>query len=141
MKIEYSTDKESLFNVMLNKAKKNNIVIKKIGNSIEMTLLLEKANRTETVPIIFKGKIVDDEKGCKITGGFTFPFYLHALIIAALCFIVARFSWSAYEMQTDNMILCGISAAVLMIAVIVVVKKTSESRKVIMDFLNDLDIK
>ena len=135
MKIEYNTDKESLFNVMLNKAKKNNIVIKKIGNSIEMTLLLEKANRTETVPIIFKGKIVDDEKG------FTFAFYLYVLIIAALCFIVVRFSWSVYEMQTDNMILCGISAAVLMIAVIVVVKKTSESRKVIMDFLNDLDIK
>lgn len=141
MKIEYNTDKESLFNVMLNKAKKNNIVIKKIGNSIEMTLLLEKANRTETVPIIFKGKIVDDEKGCKIKGGFTFAFYLYVLIIAALCFIVARFSWSVYEMQTDNMILCGISAVVLVIAVIVVVKKTSESRKVIMDFLNDLDIK
>lgn len=139
MKFEYNRDKETLLNVMDNKAKKKNIVVREHDNKLEITLAPGKFDdRVEAVPVTFKGKIVEEEKECKIDGTFTFGFYLYTLVIVAVVLIIARFLWSVYKMQTGNMILCGIVAAILVIVVAVVVAKATKPKEIITEFLKDL---
>ena len=55
--------------------------------------------------------------------------------------IVARFSWSAYQHQMDNMILCGIVTVLLIGLIVVVTKKSKGGKNVIENLLNNLDLK
>lgn len=142
MKFEYNRDKETLLNVMDSKAKKKNVVVKENDNKIEINLAQGKFGASvEAVPVTFKGKISEKENVCEIEGKFTFGFYLYTMVIVAAVLIVARFLWSAYKMQTANMILCGIVAIILVIVVAVVVAKASKPKEIITEFLYDLNKK
>ena len=63
------------------------------------------------------------------------------MVIVAAALIVARFLWSAYKMQTANMILCGIVATILVIVVAVIVAKAAKPKAIIGGFLKDLNVK
>lgn len=142
MKFEYNRDKKTLLNVMDSKAKKKNIVVKEHDNKLEITLASGKfGDSVEAVPVTFKGSISETENECRIEGKFTFGFYLYTLVIVAVALIIARFSWSVYKMQTQNMILCGIVAVILIIVVAVVVAKATKPKEIITEFLNDLNMK
>lgn len=142
MKFEYNRDKKTLLNVMNNKAEKKNIVVKEHDSKLEITLASGKfGDSVEAVPVTFKGKIVESEKGCSLEGKFSFGFYLYTLVIVAVALIIARFTWSAYKMQTQNMILCGIVALILVIVVAVVVAKATKPKEIITEFLKDLNVK
>lgn len=142
MKFEYNRDKKTLLNVMNNKAEKKNIIVKEHDNKLEITLASGKfGDSVEAVPVTFKGEIVEDENGCRVEGKFTFGFYLYTMVFVAVTLIVARFLWSAYKMQTENMILCGIVALILVIVVAVVVTKATKPKEIITEFLHDLNVK
>ena len=142
MKFEYNRDKKTLLNVMDSKAKKKNIVVRENNNKMEITLAQGKfGTSVEVVPVTFKGKISEKENACEIEGKFTFGFYLYTMVIVAAALIVARFLWSAYKMQTGNMILCGIVAVILVIVVAVVVTKAAKPKEIITEFLYDLNKK
>lgn len=139
MRFEYNRDKETLLNVMDNKSKKKNIVVKESSDRIEVTLAQGKFDSSvESVPVTFKGKITEEDNTCVIEGRFSFGFYLYTMVIVAAALIVARFLWSAYKMQTANMILCGIVAAILVIVVAVVVTKAAKPKEIIEEFLNTI---
>ena len=142
MKFEYNRDKETLLNVMDSKAKKKNIVVKESRDRIEVALAQGKFDSgVESVPVTFKGKITEKDNTCVIEGRFTFGFYLYTMVIVAAALIVARFLWSAYKMQTANMILCGMVATILVIVVAVIVAKAAKPKAIIGGFLKDLNVK
>ena len=137
---KFNRKKEDLLPVMKAKAEKANIKMTKE----KISLMLETGkfqNGEDAVPVIFKGKITNTETGCTFDGKYTYGFYLYTLVIVAAILIVARFSWSAYQHQMDNMILCGIVTVLLIGLIVVVTKKSKGGKKVIENLLNNLDLK
>ena len=136
---KFNRKKEDLLPVMKAKAEKANIKMTKEKDKI--SLMLETGKFEDAVPVIFKGKITNTETGCTFDGKYTYGFYLYTLVIVAAILIVARFSWSAYQHQMDNMILCGIVTVLLIGLIVIVTKKSKGGKKVIENLLNNLDIK
>ena len=139
---KFNRKKEDLLPVMKAKAEKANIKMTKEKDKI--SLMLETAkfqNGEDAVPVIFKGKITNTETGCTFDGKYTYGFYLYTLVIVAAILIVARFSWSAYQHQMDNMILCGIVTVLLIGLIVVVTKKSKGGKNVIEKLLNNLELK
>lgn len=139
---KFNRKKEDLLPVMKAKAEKANIKMTKEKDKI--SLMLETGmfqNGEDAVPVIFKGKITNTETGCTFDGKYTYGFYLYTLVIVAAILIVARFSWSAYQHQMDNMILCGIVTVLLIGLIVVVTKKSKGGKNVIENLLNNLDLK
>ena len=102
---KFNRKKEDLLPVMKAKAEKANIKMTKEKDKISLMLETGKfQNGEDAVPVIFKGKITNTETGCTFDGKYTYGFYLYTLVIVAAILIVARFSWSAYQHQMDNMI-------------------------------------
>lgn len=139
---KFNRKKEDLLPVMKAKAEKANIRMTKEKDKISLMLETGKFQKGEdAVPVIFKGKITNTETGCTFDGKYTYGFYLYTLVIVAAILIVARFSWSAYQHQMDNMILCGIVTVLLIGLIVVVTKKSKGGKNVIENFLNNLDLK
>lgn len=139
---KFNRKKEDLLPVMKAKAEKANIKMTKEKDKIYLMLETGKfQNGEDAVPVIFKGKITNTETGCTFDGKYTYGFYLYTLVIVAAILIVARFSWSAYQHQMDNMILCGIVTVLLIGLIVVVTKKSKGGKNVIENFLNNLDLK
>ena len=139
---KFNRKKEDLLPVMKAKAEKANIKMTKEKDKISLMLETGKfQNGEDAVPEIFKGKITNTETGCIFDGKYTYGFYLYTLVIVAAILIVARFSWSAYQHQMDNMILCGIVTVLLIGLIVVVTKKSKGGKKVIENLLNNLDLK
>ena len=139
---KFNRKKEDLLPVMKAKAEKANIKMTKEKDKI--SLMLETGNfqnGEDAVPVIFKGKITNTETGCTFDGKYTYGFYLYTLVIVAAILIVARFSWSAYQHQMDNMILCGIVTVLLIGLIVVVTKKSKGGKNVIENLLNNLNLK
>lgn len=135
---KFNRKKEDLLPVMKAKAEKANIKMTKEKDKISLMLETGKfQNGEDAVPVIFKGKITNTETGCTFDGKYTYGFYLYTLVIVAAILIVARFSWSAYQHQMDNMILCGI-VTVLLLVDCCVTKKSKGGKKVIENLLNNL---
>lgn len=139
---KFNRKKEDLLPVMKAKAEKANIKMTKEKDKIFLMLETGKfQNGEDAVPVIFKGKITNTETGCTFDGKYTYGFYLYTLVIVAAILIVARFSWSAYQHQMDNMILCGIVTVLLIGLIVVVTKKSKGGKNVIENLLNNLDLK
>ena len=139
---KFNRKKEDLLPVMKAKAEKANIKMTKEKDKISLMLETGKfQNGEDAVPVIFKGKITNTETGCTFDGKYTYGFYLYTLVIVAAILIVARFSWSAYQRQMDNMILCGIVTVLLIGLIVVVTKKSKGGKNVIENLLNNLDLK
>ena len=137
---KFNRKKEDLLPVMKAKAEKANIKMTKEKDKISLMLETGKfQNGEDAVPVIFKGKITNT--GCTFNGKYTYGFYLYTLVIVAAILIVARFSWSAYQHQMDNMILCGIVTVLLIGLIVVVTKKSKGGKNVIENLLNNLDLK
>lgn len=91
------------------------------------------------IPTMFKGKITEDGSKSKISGRFSYGFYLTTLVIVAAILIVARLIWSVYQMQRDNIILCIVVAVLLVVVCIVVKIQGEELKDKIGGFLEDLN--
>lgn len=147
MEFNYNRNSEDTVKVMKSKGKKNNIKIvqqdkKQSATKLEISLGDDSKKQGEgLIPVTFKGKISDCEKGSILTGKFTFGFYLYTLVIVAAVLIVVRFGFSLYNMQKDNMILCGIVTVLLIILIVVVLVKSKPDREHITEFLNNLNKK
>lgn len=93
------------------------------------------------IPVMFKGKITEEESKTKISGRFSYGFYLTTLVIAAVILIIARLIASVYQKQLDNIILCGIVTVLLVIVIVVVRVRGKQLKGTIEEFLSNLDKK
>lgn len=135
----FNRKKEDLMPVLKSKAEKKNIKVTK--NKEKISMMLENGkfeNGEDAIPVTLCGKITDTEKGSVFNGKYTYGFYLYTMVIVAAVLIVARFSWSAYQNQTDNMILCGIVTVLLIVMIVIVNKKSKAGKQVIESFLKEL---
>lgn len=136
MEFKYNREKAELLRVMKAKAQKYNLNITETGNKILIGLETGKFKSGEdAVPVTFKGKIEENGSECSLKGKFSYGFNLNVLTVVAAILIIARFTWSAYKMQTDNMILCGIVTLLLAVVIVVIQIKSKPAKKIICEFL------
>lgn len=142
MEFNYNREKAELLRVMKSKAVKKNIRITESGDKLTAGLETGKFFKGEdAIPVTFKGKFTEDGMKCQLNGKFSYGFNLYTLVIIAAVLIVARFVWSASQNQIDNMILCGIVTALLILVIVVVNVKSKPAKKIITEFLEDLNLK
>lgn len=138
----YNRNQTEFMRVMKSKAEKKGLYVTAMDDRLQVSLQSDKFSDGENaVPVIFKGKLTGTEEACSLKGKFCYGFYLYTLVIVAAVLIVARFAWSAYQKQTDNMILCGIVTLILIIVIYVVHIKSRPAKRIICDFLGDLNVK
>lgn len=123
------------------KAEKKGVSVVAYGNKTEISLDYEKYKNESIVPVMFKGRFEDGENQCSLKGRFVYGFYLYTMVIVAAILIIARFIASYVQNQKDNMIMCGVVTLLLIIVVCVVHVKSKPAKKIISDFLNDLNKK
>lgn len=135
----YQNNQTDLLQKLKVQAKKKHLNIIENQDKIQIFLKSESFKNGESdIPVIFRGKITERDDGIILKGHFIFGFYLYTMVIVAAIFILARFAWSAYKSQTDNMILCGIVAITLVIVILIVNQKSKTAKEIINKFLTDL---
>lgn len=139
---EYNQEESSLTKVLQAKAEKKKLQVISDAHRIQIFLKPEAFKNGEAdIPVSFRGKFVAKEKGTLLQGKFTYGFYLYTLVFIAILLIVARFVWSAYQGQQDNMILCGIVTIVLIVVMAFVRQKSKPAKAIIEELLKDLNRK
>lgn len=141
MFFSYDREKESFLRVLKSKAEKKGLIVNHIENQITLQLDNEKHTDKTSLPLIFKGKLTEEDNKTNIEGKFSNGFYYSVMIVVALVFILARLTASIIQKQFDNIILCGIVSVLLIIVEIVIKKKTEAAKEEIIKFLSDLNKK
>lgn len=139
---EFNRQQSELLKVLKAKAEKQNLEVISTENQIQIFLKVDEFKNGEAdIPVNFKGKFSEEHGKTILRGKFSYGFYLYTMVFVALLLIAARFSWSAYKGQVDNMILCGIVTLILSIVMVIVNNKSKKAKIVIEDFLKNLNKK
>lgn len=142
MKFNYNRNKIELLRVMKSKGEKKNLKVIQHQDKIKISLEPGKFLEGEdAIPVTFQGKITESEGECFLCGNYRYGFNLTTLVFVAALLIIARFVWSASQNQTDNMILCAIVSGLLIIVICIVWVKSKPAKKIINDFLSNLNVK
>ena len=139
MDFEFNREKSSFIKVLKGKCEKNALKCSVEDNKIMIETFANSEGKLEdTIPAVFKGTIEAKENKTLIKGRFTNGFYLTTLVAVAAILIIARLSWSIYQKQLDNIIMCAIATAILVIVCVVVNIKGKKSKERIITLLKQL---
>lgn len=139
MEFEFNREKSSFIKVLKGKCEKNALKCSVEDNKIMIETFDNSEGKLEdAIPAIFKGTIEAKENKTSIKGRFTNGFYLTTLVAVAAILIIARLSWSIYQKQLDNIIMCAIATAILVIVCVVVNIKGKKTKERIITLLKQL---
>lgn len=139
MEFEFNREKSSFIKVLKGKCEKNALKCSVEDNKIMIETFDNSEGKLEdAIPAVFKGTIEAKENKTLIKGRFTNGFYLTTLVAVAAILIIARLSWSIYQKQLDNIIMCAIATAILVIVCVVVNIKGKKSKERIITLLKQL---
>ena len=139
MEFVFNREKSSFIKVLKGKCEKNALKCSVEDNKIMIETFANSEGKLEdTIPAVFKGTIEAKENKTLIKGRFTNGFYLTTLVAVAAILIIARLSWSIYQKQLDNIIMCAIATAILVIVCVVVNIKGKKSKERIITLLKQL---
>ena len=139
MEFEFKREKSSFIKVLKGKCEKNALKCSVEDNKIMIETFANSEGKLEdTIPAVFKGTIEAKENKTSIKGRFTNGFYLTTLVAVAAILIIARLSWSIYQKQLDNIIMCAIATAILVIVCVVVNIKGKKTKERIITLLKQL---
>ncbi|WP_347993183.1 hypothetical protein [uncultured Eubacterium sp.] len=139
MEFEFNREKSSFIKVLKGKCEKNALKCSVEDNKIMIETFANSEGKLEdTIPAVFKGTIEAKENKTSIKGRFTNGFYLTTLVAVAAILIIARLSWSIYQKQLDNIIMCAIATAILVIVCVVVNIKGKKTKERIITLLKQL---
>lgn len=142
MEFEFNREKTSLIKVLKGKCEKKALRCTVEGSKIKIETFTNANGELEhVIPAVFSGKIWEEENKTFIKGKFTNGFYITGLGCFALILILARLTWSVYKMQVDNIVLCGIATALLVIVWIVAKIKGKNSKDKIEAVMRELEKK
>jgi uncharacterized membrane protein YcjF (UPF0283 family) len=139
MEFEFNREKSSFIKVLKGKCEKNALKCSVEDNKIMIETFDNSEGKLEdAIPAVFKGTIEAKENKTSIKGRFTNGFYLTTLVAVAAILIIARLSWSIYQKQLDNIIMCAIATAILVIVCVVVNIKGKKTKERIITLLKQL---
>ena len=139
MEFEFNREKSSFIKVLKGKCEKNALKCSVEDNKIMIVTFDNSEGKLEdAIPAVFKGTIEAKENKTSIKGRFTNGFYLTTLVAVAAILIIARLSWSIYQKQLDNIIMCAIATAILVIVCVVVNIKGKKTKERIITLLKQL---
>lgn len=139
MEFEFNREKSSFIKVLKGKCEKNALKCSVEDNKIMIETFDNSEGKLEdAIPAVFKGTIEAKENKTSIKGRFTNGFYLTTLVAVAAMLIIARLSWSIYQKQLDNIIMCAIATAILVIVCVVVNIKGKKTKERIITLLKQL---
>lgn len=139
MEFEFNREKSSFIKVLKGKCEKNALKCSVEDNKIMIETFANSEGKLEdTIPAVFKGTIEAKENKTLIKGRFTNGFYLTTLVAVAAILIITRLSWSIYQKQLDNIIMCAIATAILVIVCVVVNIKGKKTKERIITLLKQL---
>ena len=139
MEFEFNREKSSFIKVLKGKCEKNALKCSVEDNKIMIETFDNSEGKLEdAIPAVFKGTIEAKENKTSIKGRFTNGFYLTTLVAVAAILIIARLSWSIYQKQLDNIIMCAIATAILVIVCVVVNIKGKKTKERIITLLQQL---
>ena len=139
MEFEFNREKSSFIKVLNGKCEKNALKCSVEDNKIMIETFDNSEGKLEdAIPAVFKGTIETKENKTSIKGRFTNGFYLTTLVAVAAILIIARLSWSIYQKQLDNIIMCAIATAILVIVCVVVNIKGKKTKERIITLLKQL---
>ena len=139
MEFEFNREKSSFIKVLKGKCEKNALKCSVEENKIMTETFDNSEGKLEdAIPAVFKGTIEAKENKTSIKGRFTNGFYLTTLVAVAAILIIARLSWSIYQKQLDNIIMCAIATAILVIVCVVVNIKGKKTKERIITLLKQL---
>ena len=139
MEFEFNREKSSFIKVLKGKCEKNALKCSVEDNKIMIETFDNLEGKLEdAIPAVFKGTIEAKENKTSIKGRFTNGFYLTTLVAVAAILIIARLSWSIYQKQLDNIIMCAIATAILVIVCVVVNIKGKKTKERIITLLKQL---
>lgn len=139
MEFEFNREKSSFIKVLKGKCEKNALKCSVEDNKIMIETFANSEGKLEdTILAVFKGTIEAKENKTSIKGRFTNGFYLTTLVAVAAILIIARLSWSIYQKQLDNIIMCAIATAILVIVCVVVNIKGKKTKERIITLLKQL---
>lgn len=139
MEFEFNREKSSFIKVLKGKCEKNALKCSVEDNKIMIETFDNSEGKLEdAIPAVFKGTIETKENKTSIKGRFTNGFYLTTLVAVAAILIIARLSWSIYQKQLDNIIMCAIATAILVIVCVVVNIKGKKTKERIITLLKQL---
>lgn len=139
MEFEFNREKSSFIKVLKGKCEKNALKCSVEDNKIMIETFDNSEGKLEdAIPAVFKGTIEAKENKTSIKGRFTNGFYLTTLVVVAAILIIARLSWSIYQKQLDNIIMCAIATAILVIVCVVVNIKGKKTKERIITLLKQL---
>lgn len=139
MEFEFNREKSSFIKVLKGKCEKNALKCSVEDNKIMIETFDNSQGKLEdAIPAVFKGTIEAKENKTSIKGRFTNGFYLTTLVAVAAILIIARLSWSIYQKQLDNIIMCAIATAILVIVCVVVNIKGKKTKERIITLLKQL---
>lgn len=129
-------EKNEIINTLKVMGKKKNLNVLTKQDKVEIFLQREKFSADEgAIPVRFCGKFLKEQESTVLKGKFTYGFYLYTLVFVAILLIAVRFGLSVWQKQTDNIVLCGIVAVVLLLVMVYVRHKAKSAKKYISDFL------
>ena len=139
LEYEFNREKSSFIKVLKGKCEKNALKCSVEDNKIMIETFDNSEGKLEdAIPAVFKGTIEAKENKTSIKGRFTNGFYLTTLVAVAAILIIARLSWSIYQKQLDNIIMCAIATAILVIVCVVVNIKGKKTKERIITLLKQL---
>ena len=139
MEFEFNREKSSFIKVLKGKCEKNALKCSVEDNKIMIETFDNSEGKLEdAIPAVFKGTIEAKENKTSIKGRFTNGFYLTTLVAVAAILIIARLSWSIYQKQLDNIIMCAIATEILVIVCVVVNIKGKKTKERIITLLKQL---
>lgn len=139
MEFEFNREKSSFIKVLKGKCEKNALKCSVEDNKIMIETFDNSEGKLEdAIPAVFKGTIEAKENKTSIKGRFTNGFYLTTLVAVAAILIIARLSWSIYQKQLDNIIMCAIATVILVIVCVVVNIKGKKTKERIITLLKQL---
>ena len=139
MEFEFNREKSSFIKVLKGKCEKNALKCSVEDNKIMIETFDNSEGKLEdAIPAVFKVTIEAKENKTLIKGRFTNGFYLTTLVAVAAILIIARLSWSIYQKQLDNIIMCAIATAILVIVCVVVNIKGKKTKERIITLLKQL---
>ena len=139
MEFEFNREKSSFIKVLKGKCEKNALKCSVEDNKIMIETFDNSEGKLEdAIPAVFKGTIEAKENKTSIKGRFTNGFYLTTLVAVAAILLIARVSGSIYQKQLDNIIMCAIATAILVIVCVVVNIKGKKTKERIITLLKQL---